>query len=285
MLAVEAVSPKKAGKYELEQLLGGRMAHVYRARDCVLGRTVALKWLTEQGMADNETRARFFQEARIASQIRHENIVRVYDFGEEEGRPFIVMEFLEGETLREAIRNKRLGDFQDRIKLSSQIAHVLAYIHAHKIIHRDIKPENLHIDREGKIKLLDFGFAKMEGVHFTRSGFTVGTPSYMSPEQVLGKPLTPQADIYAFGILLFELFTGAKPIAGGSVEEIFDQILRQPLKLAPLAAAGVPDAIRDLIARCAAKDPAQRPQSFDQVCAELEQTAGNRKTAARGHPA
>jgi serine/threonine-protein kinase len=268
-------SPTKVGKYELEQFLGGSMAHVYRAKDCVLGRTVALKWLTEQGAADTESRTRFFQEARIACQIHHENLVRIYDFGEEHGRPFIVMEFLEGESLRQAIRNGHLGDFQNRIGLSLQIARVLTHIHACKIIHRDIKPENLHIDREGKLRLMDFGFAKMEGVHFTRSGFTVGTPSYMSPEQVLGRPLTPQADIYAFGILLFELFTGAKPIAGGSVEEIFDQILHQPLKLGLLAAGGVPSAVRDLIARCTAKDPARRPRSFDLVCEELERiTAG-----------
>jgi len=261
------------------------MAHVYRARDCVLGRTVALKWLTEQGAADEETKARFFQEARIACQIRHENIVRVYDFGEEQGRPFIVMEFLEGENLRDAIRNGRLGDFQNRIVLSLQIARVLTHIHTRKIIHRDIKPENLHIDREGKLRLMDFGFAKMEGVHFTRSGFTVGTPSYMSPEQVLGKPLTPQADIYSFGILLFELFTGAKPVAGGSVDEIFDQILNQPLKLGPLAAARVPGSVRDLIARCTEKDPAQRPRSFDLVCEELERLNAKRTLATRGRQA
>lgn len=261
------------------------MAHVYRAKDSVLGRTVALKWLTEQGMADEETKARFLQEARIACEIHHENVVRVYDFGVEHGRPFIVMEFLEGENLRDAIRNGRLGDFQSRIILSLQIARVLTYVHARKILHRDIKPENLHIDREGKLRLMDFGFAKMEGVHFTRSGFTVGTPSYMSPEQVLGKPLTPQADIYAFGILLFELFTGAKPIAGGSVEEIFDQILHQPLKLGLLAAAGVPGAVRDLIARCTAKDPALRPRSFDVVCEELERLTAKRTLATRGRPA
>jgi serine/threonine-protein kinase len=257
------------------------MAHVYRARDSVLGRTVALKWLTEQGASDEESRTRFFQEARIACQIHHENIVRVYDFGEEQGRPFIVMEFLEGENLREAIRNGRLGEFQSRIGLSLQIARVLTYIHARKIIHRDIKPENLHIDRDGKLRLMDFGFAKMEGVHFTRSGFTVGTPSYMPPEQVLSKPLTPRADIYAFGILLFELFTGVKPFAGGPVEKIFDQILHQPLNLKPLEAAGVPSAVRDLIARCTAKDPAQRPRSFDLVCEELERLTAKRATRGR----
>jgi serine/threonine-protein kinase len=274
--------PTKIGKYELEQFLGGSVAHVYRARDCVLGRTVALKWLTEQGAADEETRARFFQEARIASQIHHENIIRVYDFGEDQGRPFIVMEFLEGETLRDAIRNGRLGDFQSRIELSLEIARVLTHIHARKIIHRDLKPENLHIDREGKLRLFDFGSAKLEGVNLTRSGFTVGTPCYMAPEQVLAKPLTPQADVYAFGIVLFELFTGAKPMTGGPVEKIFDQILHQPLNLKPLEAAGVPSAVRDLIARCTAKDPAQRPRSFDLVCEELERLTAKRNLATRG---
>jgi serine/threonine protein kinase len=181
----------RVGKYELEQLLGGGMARVYRARDTVLGRRVALKILTEEGAADAESKARFLLEARTASNIAHENIISVYDFGEDQGRPFIVMELLEGESLRDALRNGRAGDFKQRMRIALQVARAVGYIHTRKIIHRDIKPENIHVDPSGKVKLMDFGIAKPQGEALTRAGFTLGTPYYMAPEQVLGQPLTP----------------------------------------------------------------------------------------------
>src|ERR1700682_2285928 len=136
--------PSRVGKYEVEKFLGGGMSQVYRAKDSVLGRRVALKILTEAGAADAEAKARFLLEARLASNINHENIISVYDFGEDQGRPFIVMEFLEGESLRDAIKNRRTGDLNSRLKLALQISRALDYIHGRKIIHRDIKPENIN---------------------------------------------------------------------------------------------------------------------------------------------
>ena len=223
----------RVGKYEIEKYLGGSMARVYRARDSVLGRRVALKILSEAGIADPEAKQRFLQEARVASSIRHENIVGVYDFGEEQGRPYIVMEFVEGESLRDAIRNGHLGDLRSRLKIAVAIAGAVDHIHARKIIHRDLKPDNIHINSEGKALLMDFGIAKAEGIQLTKVGFTLGTPYYMPPEQVLGKPLTPQADVYAFGILLYELLTGIRPVKEGSVDQIFQAILAEPLNMAP----------------------------------------------------
>ena len=261
----------RVGKYELEKFLGGGMSHVYRAKDSVLGRRVALKILTPQGAADAEAKARFVLEARTASSIIHENIIRVYDFGEENGCPFIVMEFLEGETVREAIKNNRLGNLQRRIKIALQVARALDYIHARKIIHRDIKPENIHLDPAGKVKLVDFGIAKSPGIQLTGAGFTLGTPYYMAPEQVLGQPLTPQADVYAFGILLFELLTGTKPIAGDTVDKIFHQILYEPLNLQPLSQIETPPKLVELISRCTAKQLAQRPVNLSTVCDQLEE--------------
>lgn len=262
--------PARIGKYELVEFLGGGMSHVYRAQDTVLGRTVALKILTEAGVADVESKARFLQEARMASNISHENIISVYDFGEERGRPFIVMEFLRGESLRDAIKANRTGDIANKLNIALQIGRALEYIHTKKIIHRDIKPENVHIDAASRIKLMDFGIAKAEGLSLTRAGFTLGTPYYMAPEQVLGQQLTGQVDVYGFGVLLFELLSGLKPISGDTVERIFNQILYEPLNLEPLRAATVPGQVFDLIARCTAKQPAQRPQSFTEVCNELQ---------------
>jgi serine/threonine protein kinase len=261
----------RVGKYELVEFLGGGMSHVYRAKDSVLGRTVALKILTEAGVTDSETKARFLQEARTASNISHENIINVFDFGEDQGRPFIVMEFLEGESLRDAIKRGHLHDFPSRLRIVIQVARAIDYIHTKKIIHRDIKPENINLDSTGKVKLMDFGIAKSEGIALTRAGFTLGTPYYMAPEQVLGQPVTPQADVYAFGILLFEVLTGLKPITGESVEKIFNQILYQPIDLEPLRVQKLPPAISTLIEKCTAKQPAQRPPGLGPVVEELEQ--------------
>ncbi len=263
--------PARIGKYELEEFLGGGMSHVYRARDTVIGRTVAVKILTDAGCQDAEAKARFLAEARMAGNIAHDNVLSIYDFGEDEHhRPFMVMEFLRGEDLRHAIKNGHTGDLKVKIKIALQIARALEYIHTQKIIHRDIKPENVHVNAAGVVKLMDFGIAKTEGLAMTRAGYVLGTPYYMAPEQVMGQDVTDQVDVYSFGVLMFELMTGDKPIGGDSVERIFYSILNEPLNLDPMRQAGAPQAVIDLVARCTAKNPAERPQGFAPVCAELE---------------
>ena len=263
--------PARIGKYELEEFLGGGMSHVYRARDTVIGRTVAVKILTEAGCQDAEAKARFLAEARMAGNISHDNIISIYDFGEDEKHhPFMVMEFLRGEDLRHAIKGSRTGDLRNKLRLALQVARAIEYIHSQKIVHRDIKPENVHVTTAGVVKLMDFGIAKTEGLAMTRAGYVLGTPYYMAPEQVTGQNVTEQVDIYAFGVMLFELVTGAKPISGDTVERIFYSILNEPLNLEPLYRAGAPKALCDLVEKCTAKNPAERPQGFGPVCAELE---------------
>src|ERR1700719_584754 len=186
--------PSRVGKYEIERFLGGGMSHVYCARGSVRGPRVALKVLTGPAAANPESKARFLFEARTASNISHENIVSVYDFGEDDGRPFMVMEFLPGGSLRAALKQGTLGDFERRMKIALQVARAVHFIHGKRIIHRDIKPENIHVDPAGKAKLMDFGIAKSEGTTITLAGTTLGTPFYMSPEQVLGPTLTRQSD-------------------------------------------------------------------------------------------
>ncbi len=258
------------GKYELIKFLGGGMSHVFKARDTLIGRTVAVKILTDSGAADPDTKARFIREAQLAGNVIHDNIIRVYDFGEESGRLFMVMEFLEGEDLNDAIRQGHTGSMENRINTGIQIARAMEHVHSLEIVHRDLKPQNVYITKAGVAKLMDFGIAKTNQTSMTKTGFTVGTPSYMPPEQVLGKNVNHLSDIYSFGILLFELITGTKPMAGESVERVFWQILNDPIDLTPLREAGAPEPVVELIERCTVKDQAGRPQSFTEIREKLE---------------
>ncbi|MDE3168032.1 MAG: protein kinase [Acidobacteriota bacterium] len=277
--------PARIGKYELEEFLGGGMSHVYRARDTVIGRMVAVKILTEAGCADEEVRTRFLAEARMAGNLVHDNILSIYDFGEDDQhRPYMVMEFLRGEDLRAAIRNGHTGDLRNKLGIALQIARALGYIHTRKIVHRDIKPENVHINSAGVVKLMDFGIAKTEGLNMTRAGYVLGTPFYMAPEQVMGQEITPQVDVYAFGVLLFEIFTGVKPFQADTVERIFYFVLHEPINLGPIERAGAPQSVVDLVARCTAKKPAERPAGFEPVIAELERVIAERDQATVALP-
>ncbi|MCX6629747.1 MAG: bifunctional serine/threonine-protein kinase/formylglycine-generating enzyme family protein [Candidatus Solibacter sp.] len=263
--------PARIGKYELQEFLGGGMSHVYRAVDTLIGRTVAVKILTDAGCQDTEVKERFLAEARMAGSLTHDNVLGIYDFGEDDQqRPFMVMEFLRGEDLRHALRNGNTGDLRNKLKIAAQVARALGYVHTQKIIHRDLKPDNIHINTAGVVKLIDFGIAKTEGLQMTRAGYVLGTPFYMAPEQVLGENITEQVDVYAFGVLLFELLTGRKPVDAEAVERIFYSILNEPLKMEPLHEAGAPQSVCDLVARCTAKNPAARPQGFAPVSAELD---------------
>src|ERR1039457_2503325 len=187
----------------------------------------------------------------------------------------MVMEFLQGEDLRGAIRNGHTGDLRKKLKIAVQIARALEVVHKARIIHRDIKPEKVNIKAAGVVKLMDFGIAKTQDLSITRAGFVLGTPYYMAPEQVKGEKITDLVDVYAFGILLFELLVGQKPIAGDTVERIFYTILHEPLDLNPLLAAGLPQPVIDLVAACTAKLPAGRPQNFSVVAETLERLREN----------
>ena len=265
--------PFRIGKYELQKFLGGGMSHVYRAKDTIIGRTVAVKILTPQGDSDPEVKARFLQEAKMAGNISHENVINIYDFGEEQGRLFLVMEFLTGKDLHTLIQEHRAGDLAAKLDLAAQLAKALEYVHANKIIHRDLKPENIHVCPDGRLKLMDFGIAKTEGMALTRAGFILGTPYYMAPEQVMGGEISHLVDIYAFGILVFELVTGAKPLSAETVQSLFYNILNEPIKLEPMRAAGAPESLCLLIQDCTAKKPESRPQSFAEVRVRLNSIA------------
>jgi formylglycine-generating enzyme required for sulfatase activity/tRNA A-37 threonylcarbamoyl transferase component Bud32 len=277
--------PATIGKYELLEFLGGGMSHVYRAHDTVIDRAVVVKILTDNSCQDAEAKARFLQEAKLAGSFQHENIVSVFDYGEYDGKPYIVMEYLKGEDLREAIRGSRLGGMNDRLRIALHIADALNYVHGRAIVHRDIKPENIHIDPNGRVKLMDFGIAKTADLSLTRTGMAMGTPYYMAPEQISGGTASHLVDIYAYGLLLYELLTGLRGVRGETMEQVFFQILNQTVDVAAMENAGVPQAVRDLVLRCTAKKPEERPQSFRAISEELRGIlAGDAKSATQTLP-
>lgn len=277
--------PVLFGKYELQEYLGGGMSRVYKARDTVLGRTVAVKILTPEGIADDDTRARFLQEAKVSAGLVHDHVIRIFDYGEEQGWPFIVMEFLVGSDLKHAIRNQTTGDLANRLRILIEGAKALEYVHRTKLIHRDIKPDNMHIDDSGRVRLMDFGIAKTEDMSLTKAGFQVGTPFYMAPEQVNGEKATEQTDVYAYGMVMYEMFAEERAITGDTITAIFSAILNQPVNLEKLRAKGTPEAVIGLIERMTAKDPMARPATFGDVIRELETVAGVGSGAAAAQAA
>ena len=265
--------PQRIGKYELEQFLGGGMSAVYRARDTLINRPVALKLLKEAYRPEDPTAQRFVLEAQIAGNLTHENVIRTYDFGfDPDGRPYMVLEFVAGDDLSQTIKGGRAGDLANRARIAWELAGALEYIHPRNVIHRDLKPANVMLagGPTGTVKLMDFGISRTEGVALTMAGMTMGTPGYMAPEQIRGEDVTKSVDIYAYGVLLWELFTSSRAFAGDTLDRVFYMVLNEPLDLAKLQAAGVPAELARQIGQCASKQKGERPPDLRQIRGELE---------------
>jgi eukaryotic-like serine/threonine-protein kinase len=249
-----------AERYELERPLGhGAMAVVDLARDAELDRPVALKRLAENLARDGELRARFLREARLAARLAHPNVVRVYDVGEDDGRPFIAMEYVDGETLADLLARRGPLPPGDVAALGVQICRALGAAHAAGLVHRDVKPQNLLLREDGQLKLGDFGIAfGLGGTRLTTAGTVLGTAAYLAPEQARGEDVTAAADLYALGAVLYEMLTGRPPRTPSSVAELAEATeIRPP--------AGAPRALSEIVMRCLDPDPARRPRSAAEV--------------------
>jgi Tol biopolymer transport system component len=285
----------RLGPYEvISQLGAGGMGEVYKARDPRLGREVAIKVLPASFSADADRLRRFEQEARAAGLLNHPNITAVYDIGTHEGAPYVVQELLEGETLRAALAGGRLSP-RKAIDYATQIAHGLAAAHEKGIVHRDLKPENLFVTRDGRVKILDFGLAKLThaeekggpqtnlptATEGTEPGVVLGTLGYMSPEQVRGRPADVRSDIFAFGAILYEILGGKRAFHGDSAADTMSAILREDPPELSLTNQNMPGGLERIVRHCLEKNPEQRFQSARDLAFNLEALSG---VSAAGPP-
>jgi eukaryotic-like serine/threonine-protein kinase len=276
----EPAPGKQIGGYVITELIGkGGMGMVFQARDTRLNRTVAIKALPPHCFADPERKRRFLQEAKAASALNHPNIVTIHGLAEEKGMDFIVMEYVSGKTLDQLNPRKGLP-LKQALKYSLEIADALAAAHAAGIVHRDIKPSNIMVTSQDRIKVLDFGLAKltdpagadhMPNSFETEPGKVMGTAAYMSPEQAEGKSADARSDIFSFGALVYELVTGRRPFQGESALRILSAILSQEPPPVRSLVADAPPEIEKVVARCLRKDPARRYQHMGDVRLALEE--------------
>jgi eukaryotic-like serine/threonine-protein kinase len=265
-----------ANRYRIEQILGrGGMGVVYKAQDTQLDETVAIKTLPGDVMQRSpEDLERFKREIRLARKITHRNVLRTYDYGEAEGVYFISMEFVRGYTLSELLDEAKARQIAPRVAMgiARQICRGLQAAHEQGIIHRDIKPQNVLIDAKGEIKLMDFGIARVaeSAEAMTQAGLIVGTPHYMSPEQVQGKQLDPRSDVYSMGVLLYEMVAGRRPFESSSLTGVLTAHItekpRPPIELRP----EIGREINAIIMRALAKDPKDRYANAGELLTDLD---------------
>jgi serine/threonine-protein kinase len=240
----------------MERIGRGGMGVVYRAKDTVIGRLVAVKMLVSDIDISEEARERFYREARSAGQLAHRNIITIYDFGEEQGRAYIVMELLSGNSLAALLSQHQRLPLERQVEIMARMCEGLAFAHARGIVHRDIKPANLFITTDGQVKILDFGVARIASSKLTRSGFIVGTPDYMSPEQVMGKVVDQRSDVFSAGAVFYELLSGRRPFHHKKLPNILNNVMTATP--APLTDDEAPAALAAIVMKSLEKDPDNR---------------------------
>ena len=263
---------RRLGKYELHQLLGeGAMGIVWKAYDTVLRRYVALKLLSSSFRKTKDMQERFLREARAAGAIQHANIVTVYDLGEAEGQLYIAMELVEGRDLSDMIALRDPLALERKLDITIEVLAGLHFAHQRGVIHRDVKPSNVRVMPDGRIKIMDFGIARLQKADTTGSGAIVGTPTYMAPEQITNGAITPATDVFSTGCLLYELLSYQRPFEAESVHGVLYQVLTTEPRPLRTVAPSIPAALERVVAKAMNKVPHERYESAGQMMSTLQQ--------------
>ena len=262
------------GRYEiLEELGRGDMGIVYRAHDPLIDRYVAIKTIDLQKLSEQEKeeyKARFYQEAKAAGRLNHPNIITIYDLGRKGDIAYIAMELMEGPELQDIAAKDAPLSLVEKVDIAVQIAAGLAYAHEHGVIHRDIKPSNIMVLRGMHVKIADFGIARMESPLWrTQVDRIMGSPLYMSPEQVQSHPIGPGSDIFSFGIVFYQMLTGKLPFFGESANSVFYKIVNEEPGKPSALKSDIPEALDNIVAKCLAKKPEQRYQNARDLLTDL----------------
>ena len=281
------MAKKKIGRYKIQGELGrGAMGIVYKAEDPNLDRMVALKTiiLDEDAEGAKEYKKRFMLEAKAAGKLNHPSIVTTFDYGEEDGLAYLAMELLEGTDLRSRLQKEAIPAVE-ALEIVRQVADGLGYAHARGVVHRDIKPGNIMLNGGGQPKLMDFGLARMRMAdHKTSTGMVLGTPRYMSPEQISGLPVDQRSDIFSLGIVLYEMLSGTRLFAGENMEQV-QHLITQTDHVPPTRQVpGLPPMVDFVVARALKKDPAVRYQDARELAADLATCAAELRSKEVSDP-
>jgi serine/threonine-protein kinase len=264
--------PASFGRFRVIGEIGrGAMGVVYRAEDPTLGRVVAIKTITLTGTEEERAHfeARFLQEARAAGGVSHPAIVTIYDYGREGDTAFMAMEVLEGRELRDLIQSGGIPP-AEAVEIAARVAEALAFAHERGIVHRDVKPGNIMVLADGRVKIMDFGIARLDapGVR-TETGVLLGSPRYMAPEQVAGRPFDHRADVFSLGVVLYEMLTGAAPFGGGDIPQLMFQVMNAAVPPPSRANPSLPAVLDFIVARALKKNPEERYGSATEFAQDL----------------
>jgi len=262
------------GRYEMREELGrGAMGIVYKAYDPLIDRLFAIKTIDLQKLGEKEKdeyKARFYQEAKAAGRLNHPNIITIYDLGRKGDIAYIAMELMEGPELKDIVAGNQPLSIGEKLDIAFQIAEGLAYAHEHGVVHRDIKPSNIMVLRGKHVKIADFGIARMDSsLWHTQAGKIIGSPLYMSPEQIQSHAIGPRSDIFSFGIVLYQMLTGQLPFNGDNANSIFYKIVNEEPQKPSSLNPEIPAALDHIVAKCLAKKPEDRYLNAKELASDL----------------